>query len=129
MQPGSSLLFSARAEIESPTLRHDPRRTDDELARSNSSGLSGTCARLFPLYPFPACSTCVARFTLGVIHVLAVFMSLLRNLPSVSVRPIRTPIFTKVLTTAPTRDLRSFNFQCFPLRKKMSGESRWHRHC
>src|SRR5215470_15609996 len=73
MQPRSPLLFSARAEIESPTLRHDPRRTDDELARSNSSGLSGTCARLFPLYPFPACSTCVARFTLGVIHVLALF--------------------------------------------------------
>ena len=48
----------------------------------------------------------------------AVFSPFLKNLPSLPVRPIRTPIFTKVLITAPTRDLGSFNFQCFPLRKK-----------
>src|SRR4029077_17356958 len=64
----------------SQALRHDPRRsrkTDDELARSNSGGLFGRWAGYGPFPISIPCTAllCVARF-LGVIDARAVFMPL-----------------------------------------------------
>ena len=84
MQLGTSSRFTG------PTLRHlgDP----------------------FPHFPYLAqlYSELLGLLPESFMH--AVFSPFLKNLPSLPVRLIRTPIFTKVLITAPTRDLGSFNF-------------------
>ena len=106
-----------RAEIESQTLRHDQQRDrerDDELARLLTLGMwaGSRWAGPFPyIHSFHSLFVLLCFPRMGVIDARPFSCPVIRNFPSVAVRPIPTPIFANVLITAKPRQgfLQTYN--------------------